>query len=102
MVLYLYDLEQILYLRMLCLCFQAVTSLKVNVNKSEMVPIGEVTNLQFLAYMLGCKVANLPMSYLGMLLGASYKSSSIWNPILKNFERDWLDGRSCIFQKVVD
>lgn len=63
-----------------------MTSLKVNVNKSEMVPIGEVTNLQFVAYMLGCKVANLPMSYFGMPLGASHKSSSMWNPILENFE----------------
>ena len=27
------------------------------------------------------------MSYLGMPLGASHKSSSIWNPILEKFER---------------
>ena len=27
------------------------------------------------------------MSYLGMPLGASYKSPSIWNPILEKFKR---------------
>ena len=39
------DEEQILHVRMLLLCFQAVTGLKVNVLKSEMVPIGEVPNV---------------------------------------------------------
>ena len=38
------DEEQILHVRML-LCFQAVTGLKVNALKSEMVPIGEVPNV---------------------------------------------------------
>ena len=38
--------EQILYVRMLLLCFQAVTGLKVNALKSEMVPIWEVPNIQ--------------------------------------------------------
>ncbi|KAL4613723.1 hypothetical protein ACB092_07G001100 [Castanea dentata] len=35
------DVEQILHIRLLLLSFQAVTGLKVNVHKSEMVPIGE-------------------------------------------------------------
>ena len=34
------DVEQILHIRLLLLSFQAVTGLKVNVHKSEMVPIG--------------------------------------------------------------
>ena len=37
--------EQILHVWMLFLCFQAVTGLKVNTVKSEMVPIGEVPNV---------------------------------------------------------
>jgi len=40
------DMEQILHIRMLFLCFQAVTSLKVNVRKSEMVPIVAIDNVQ--------------------------------------------------------
>ena len=79
--------EQVLHVRLLLLCFQAVTSLKVNVAKSEMVPIGEVNNVQALAEILGCRVGALPMTYLGMPLGAPHKSPSIWNPILKKFER---------------
>ena len=81
------DEEQILHVWMLLLCFQAVTSLKVNALKSEMVPIGEVPNVFALAEILGCRVGSLPMIYLGMPLGASHKSPTVWNPILEKFER---------------
>ena len=79
--------EQILHVRMLLLCFQAVIGLKVNVLKSEMVPIGEVPNVYVLAEILGCWIGSLPMTYLGMPLGASHKSPTIWNPILEKIER---------------
>ena len=72
---------------MLLLSFQAVTGLKVNVHKSEMVPIGEVDDVHALAEILGCRVGTLPMFYLGMPLGVSHNSHSIWNPILEKIER---------------
>ena len=71
------DVEQILHVRMLLLCFQAVTGLKVNASKSELVPIGEVETAHALAEILGYRIGSLPMTYLGMPLGASYKSPSI-------------------------
>ena len=52
----------------------------------EMVPIGEVDDVHALADILGCKVGCLPMSYLGMPLGVSHNSPSIWNPILEKIE----------------
>ena len=64
-----------------------MTSLKVNVAKSEMVPIGEVNNVHALAEIFGCRVGALLMTYLGMSLGAPHKSPSIWNPILEKIER---------------
>ena len=64
-----------------------MTGLKVNTVKSEMVPIGEVPNVQVLAEILGCWIGALPMTYLGMPLGASHKSPTIWNPILEKIER---------------
>ena len=67
-------------------CFQAFTGLKVNVGKSEIVPIGEVSYIQTLANILQCKVGSLPMLYLGMPLGTSYKTAFIWNPILERME----------------
>ena len=80
------EVEQVLHVRLLLLCFQAVTGLKVNVAKSEMVPIGEVNNVHVLAKILGCRVGALPMTYLGMPLGARPISPSIWNPILEKIE----------------
>ena len=71
---------------MLLLYFQAVTGLKVNALKSEMVPIGEVSNVFVLVEILGCRVGSLPMTYLGMPLGVSHKSPAVWNPILEKFE----------------
>ena len=56
-------------------------------HKSEMVPIREVEDVHALAEILGYRVGELPMSYLSMPLGVSHNSSSIWNPILKKFER---------------
>ena len=68
-------------------CFQAFTGLKVNVGKSEIVPIGEVSNIQSLANILQCRVGSLPMIYLGMPLGSPYKTTAIWNPILERLEK---------------
>ena len=64
-----------------------MTGLKVNVQKSEMVPIGEVDDVHALAEILGSRVGTLPISYLGMPLGPSYNSPSIWNPILEKNEQ---------------
>ena len=81
------DMEQILHIRLLLLNFQAVTGLKVNVHKSEMVPIGKVYDVHALAEILGYRVGTLPTSYLGMPLGALHNFPSIWNPILEKIER---------------
>ena len=53
-----------------------------------MVPIGEVNNVHALAKILGYRVGTLLVTYLGMPLGASNKSLSIWNPILEKIERN--------------
>ena len=52
--------------------FQAFTGLKVNVGKSEIVLVGEVSNLDVLANILRRRVGSLPMKYLGMPLGTSF------------------------------
>ena len=79
--------EQILFIRLVLTCFQAFTSLKVNMGKSEIVPIREVRNIQSLANILQCKVGSLPMIYLGIPLGSLHKTASIWNPILEKMEK---------------
>jgi hypothetical protein len=79
--------EQIRHLRCIFLCFEAASGLRINLEKSEIVPIGEVEDVERLANLLGCRVASLPMTYLGLPLGASYKSTSIWNGVIEKMER---------------
>ena len=67
-------------------CFKAVTSLKVNLSKSEVVPVGDVGNIAEFADILYCRIESLPMTYLGMSLGASFKAQTVWNPILEKME----------------
>ena len=52
-----------------------------------MVPVGSVANMDDLAAIVGCKIIPLPMNYLGLPLGANFKSKSIWDPILEKMER---------------
>jgi hypothetical protein len=69
--------EQIRHLRCIFLCFEAASGLRINLGKSEIVPISDVEDVEGLAQLLGCRVASLPMTYLGLPLGASYKATSI-------------------------
>lgn len=57
---------------------------KINLGKFEMVPMGEVLEVEDLTDI--CKISTLPMKYLGLPLGARYKSKAIWNPILEKME----------------
>ena len=79
--------DQLLSIRLAMSCFQAFTGLKVNFGKSEIVPIREVNNLVELASILQCSAGSLPMKYLEMPLGTSFKTASIWNPILEKMEK---------------
>lgn len=63
--------EQILYIWMFLTCFEAVSGLRVNLGKGELLPVGDVENVTELAYLLYCKVGSLPMIYLGMPLGVA-------------------------------
>ena len=79
--------EQLLFIRIALSCFQAFTSLKVNVGKCEIVLVGEVGNTGALANILCCRVGSLSMKYWGTPLGTPFKTTSIWNPILDKMEK---------------
>ena len=79
--------EQVLHILKVLSCFEAVTILRVNLTKSEMVPVGVVDCMQPLVDLLCCRIRALPMLYLGMPLGAQYKVLTIWNSVLEKIER---------------
>jgi hypothetical protein len=74
------------YLRSLFLLFEAVSGLKVNLAKSSLIPVGNGVQVGRLADILGCEVASLPVKYLGLPLGASYKSTRIWDGVIEKVE----------------
>jgi len=75
------------YLRSLFLLFEAVSGLKVNLAKSSLIPVGDVVQVGSLAGILGCEVASLPVKYLSLPLGASYKSTRIWDGVIEKVEK---------------
>ena len=48
-----------------------VFGLKINLGKSELVPVGVVHNFVLLLNVLGYRQGTLPMKYLGLPLGAN-------------------------------
>lgn len=77
------NVRQLDFLRCILNCFEAVFGLNVNLAKSELFQVGEILNLESLAWILGCKIGSLPTSYLGLPLGAQFKSKAMWDPVIK-------------------
>ena len=57
--------------------FKAFSGLKINLNKSEIIPLGRVDNVEVLAAELGYGVGSLPTMYLGLPLGSPHKASGL-------------------------
>ena len=63
------------------ICFKLVSSLKINMQKSELSHIEEVKEV------VGCKVGRLPASYLSLPLGSSHKYCTLWDMVEKRFTK---------------
>ena len=59
--------------------FEAMSSLRINLDKSELIPVGCVDDEEELAAAIGCKVGSLPTTYLGLPLGAQYRLLAVWD-----------------------
>ncbi|RVX20225.1 Transposon TX1 uncharacterized 149 kDa protein [Vitis vinifera] len=81
------DADQLQYLSWTFMWFEAISGLKVNLNKTEAIPVGEDIPMETLAAVLGCKIGSLPTSYLGLPLGAPYKSIRVWDAVEERFRK---------------
>lgn len=77
--------NMLFHLRCILLWLQAVSGLKINMLKSEMVGIGVGSAAPF-AQVLGCKSNQLPIKYFEIPLDAKYKDGKTWDPIIDLFE----------------
>lgn len=83
MIFYEADVRQVRFLKCILRCFEAVSRLKLNMAESEIYLVGENCDIASLAWLLGCKIGSLPASYLGLPLGANYKSKAIWQLVIE-------------------
>ena len=68
------DPTQLLYLRFVLNWFEIVSGFCINLEKSKLVPMGDVANIEDLVGLLDCKTNALPMKYMGLPLGVRFKS----------------------------
>ena len=59
--------EQLMYLSWILMWFEAFYGLRINLSKSEIIPMGTVSNVETLAIELGCGIGSLPTTYLELL-----------------------------------
>ena len=79
--------DQLKYLSWILMWFEAFSGLKINLSKSEIIPIGPMDNAEELAKELGCKTRAFPTYYLGLPLGAKHKAVGVWDSIEERFRK---------------
>ena len=82
--------DQMMYLSWLLMWFKAISRLRINLNKSEIIPVGRITDVDALALELGCKEGALPSSYLGLPLGTPHNLVAVWDGIEERFRKSIL------------
>ncbi|KAJ9690905.1 hypothetical protein PVL29_013184 [Vitis rotundifolia] len=79
--------DHLSYLSWILFWFEAASGLKINLDKSEIIPVGEVEDLDELAAELGCRVGQLPATYLGLPLGVPNKVVFAWDGVEERMRR---------------
>lgn len=69
------------YLIWTLMWFEACSELRVNLNKSDFIAVGNVDESSRLANYLGCKLGKLTSKYLGQPFGLGFKSKLAWDGI---------------------
>jgi hypothetical protein len=74
-------------LHALFLCFEAVSGLKINMTKSELVLVGNVHNVVGwpVFWVVGCLLLAFEVSWPSFM--SFFKAKSIWDGVIKKIER---------------
>ncbi|RVX05082.1 hypothetical protein CK203_019115 [Vitis vinifera] len=70
-----------------CSIQRAASGLRINLAKSEIIPIGEVEEVDEMAVELRCRVGQLPAVYLRLPLGSPNKAASLWDGVEERVRR---------------
>ena len=77
--------EQMTHLCWILAWFEALSGLKINLEKNSLLPVGRVEDVDGLAFELGCNIGSLPTEYLGLPLGAKHKEARVWDGVEERF-----------------
>ncbi|GJW03796.1 reverse transcriptase domain, reverse transcriptase zinc-binding domain protein [Tanacetum coccineum] len=85
--------ENAKYLMCILKCFEEVSGLRVNFNKSKLYGIGvNEMELADMARRMGCGVREFPFMYLRLPIGENMSRLNAWNPVVEKFKKrlaDW-------------
>ena len=79
--------KHLTHLSWILLWFEAASGLRINLAKSEIIPVGEVVEIEELAVELGCRVGSLPSQYLGLPLRAPNRAPYMWDGVEERVRR---------------
>ena len=79
--------NQLIYLGCTLMWLEDISGLRINLNKSKIITVGRVDNVEMLAVELGYGVGSLPTTYLGLPLGAPHRMMGIWDSIEERFRK---------------
>ncbi|XP_026451055.1 uncharacterized protein LOC113351248 [Papaver somniferum] len=79
--------EEVRRLLIILAVFETIIGLKLNLEKSTMISVGEDVVIEVLSRELGCKTEKLPFIYLGMPIGKHWHSTSVWEYVLIKMEQ---------------
>ena len=79
--------EQMTFLSWILACFEALSGLKINLEKSLLLPVGRVDSVERLALELGCNIGPLPTDYLSLPLGTMHRASYVWNGVKERLRK---------------
>lgn len=76
-------------IKRILIIFQLLSGLKINFHKSELYALNYAQHQkEKWAHTLGCNLGSWPLKYLGVPLGLSQTSSSLWDPLLSKFHKN--------------
>ena len=67
--------------------FEAMSGLRVNLDKKELILVGRVENVEELTIECGCKFSTHSSSYLGLPLGARFKDVAVWDEVKERLRK---------------
>ena len=77
------DANEVVNRKRLLVCFEVVPGLTINFHKSVVCEVSlEEEQVKVLADLVNCKVACMPLYYVGLPLGANPRLRTTWKPIL--------------------